>query len=255
MNSREIRSKYGKIFESYPKINLETHVRKLIELDEFYPYNNTFYCITNTISQQFEYVSKNFKACTGLDKNEMLIGGMKYFWTLIHPDDISLWISCLEDLMRFTMNELSDEQRSKMSYTWNYRIKNSQGNYVNVIQNTTPVQFDENKKPVIGLAHYTIIDSSSKPEITATAKYLNESNEYETLFHKNISNNLLDVISNRERDIIRLLLIKKTSNEIAESLNISKHTVDTHRRNILKKLNLISTVELANFFKQNRNLL
>jgi len=34
-------------------------------------------------------------------------------------------------------------------------------------------------------------------------------------------------------------------------LHISKHTVDTHRRNILKKLNLNSTYELLNYFKNN----
>jgi DNA-binding CsgD family transcriptional regulator len=63
------------------------------------------------------------------------------------------------------------------------------------------------------------------------------------------STNLLDGISKRERDIVRLLVIVKTSEEIADNLNISKHTVDTHRRNILKKLNVSSTAELTAYFK------
>ena len=70
------------------------------------------------------------------------------------------------------------------------------------------------------------------------------------MFYQNVSNtNLLDAISNRERDVVRLLITKKTSEEIADNLNISKHTVDTHRRNILKKLNINSTFELINYFK------
>ncbi|WP_370100240.1 response regulator transcription factor, partial [Xanthomarina gelatinilytica] len=59
-------------------------------------------------------------------------------------------------------------------------------------------------------------------------------------------------LSNRERDVIRLLTINKSSKEIAKSLNISPNTVDTHRRNILKKLNISSTGELIGMLKMNK---
>jgi DNA-binding NarL/FixJ family response regulator len=39
----------------------------------------------------------------------------------------------------------------------------------------------------------------------------------------------------REKEIALLVARGKTSHEIAEILNISKHTVDTHRRNMMKK--------------------
>lgn len=250
MKNFNIHEEYHQIFETYPNIKLEDHISKLIELDQFLPYNSTFYCITNTVKQSFEYVSKNFKACTGLDPKLMLDGGMEYFWTLFHPADIELWINCLKELMEFTMSELSDDQRRHMSYTWNYRIKNGNGEYVNIVQNTTPLQFDDNNKPIIGLAHYTVLNEHINLNICASAKILNTKNEYETLFFKNMSSmNLLEGISKRERDVVRLLVRKKTSEEIADNLNISKHTVDTHRRNILKKLNVNSTAELTAYFK------
>jgi DNA-binding CsgD family transcriptional regulator len=246
---------YKEIFETYQGIEIEEHIKKLIELDFYYPYNTTFFCITNTVSQSFEYVSKNFKVCTGLDKEKMLSGGMKYFWSRFHPDDIELWIETLQALMDFTMNELDQEKRNKMSYTWNYRIKNAEGSYVNIVQNTTPLQFDKTNKPIIGLAHYTVLDAQIKMDVCATAKYLNDQNEYETVFFTNLtSKNLLNAVSNRERDIIRLLLLKNSSIDISEKLHISKHTVDTHRRNILKKFNLSSTGELHSYFKSNMGL-
>lgn len=256
MRKEEINNIYNKIFETYPTVEIEEHIKKLIELDYFYPYNSTFYCITNTVHQSFEYISKNFTACTGLDKEKMLAGGMEYFWSLFHPDDIQLWIKSLQNLMQFTMSELNDEQRKKMSYTWNYRIKNADGVYVNVVQNTTPLQFDEANKPIIGLAHYTVLHGAIKMDICASAKYLNDNNEYEIFYYQNISNtNILDAVTNRERDVIRLLITKKTSDEIAKTLNISKHTVDTHRRNILRKFNLSSTFELINYFRNNPKLI
>lgn len=252
----QINTAYNEIFSSYPNIEIKEHIKKLIELDFYYPYNSTFFCITNTVNQSFEYVSKNFTVCTGLSREKMLKGGMDFFWSLFHPEDITLWLECLKSLMSFTMDELDDEQRKRMSYTWNYRIKNGKKKYITIIQNTTPLQFDEQNKPIIGLAHYTVLNEDVKMDICACAKYLNEANEYETLFYKNVSSqNLLESISNRERDIIRLLLTNKTSAEISESLHISKHTVDTHRRNILKKLNVSSTSALENYFKNNKNLL
>lgn len=256
MHRNKINSIYNEIFNTYPKVEIEEHIKKLIELDYFYPYNATFYCITNTVHQNFEYISKNFTACTGLSNEKMMEGGMDYFWSLFHPQDIKLWLKSLTNLMTFTMTELSNEQRKRMSYTWNYRIKNASGDYINIIQNTTPLQFDADNKPIIGMAHYTVLNGDLQMDICASAKYLNDNNEYETLFYENVSSSkLLDVISNRERDIIRLIITKNTSETIAEKLNISIHTVNTHRRNILKKINIDSTFELISYFKNNPKLL
>ena len=191
-------------------------------------------------------------SCLGLDMNTMKNKGMNYFWSRMHPDDIEPWLQALNELMKFTLSNISVEERSKMSYTWNYRIKNSNGIYVNIIQNTTPLEFDANDKPVIGLAHYTVLDSKIKLQVSATAKLLNENKEYETKYFNNFSQKLLsDGISNRERDVVRLLVLNNSSKEIAEKLNISTNTVDTHRRNILKKLNIKSTGELIGMMKTN----
>ena len=113
MKNRNINQQYNDIFDSYPNIRFDDHILKIIELDSFLPYNSTFYCITNTVKQSFEYISKNFTSCTGLDKEKMLEGGMEYFWSLFHPEDIQLWINSLKELMQFTMSELTDAQRKK----------------------------------------------------------------------------------------------------------------------------------------------
>ena len=51
-------------------------------------------------------------------------------------------------------------------------------------------------------------------------------------------------LTDREIEIIELLLEGKSSQQIAGQLFISRHTVDTHRRNILEKTNIASTAEL-----------
>ncbi|WP_242204942.1 LuxR C-terminal-related transcriptional regulator [Aestuariivivens insulae] len=256
MRLADIKSKYKTIFESYDSPSLDEHISKIIELDYYLPYSSTFFCVTNTQDLTFQYVSKNAKACLGIEAQELQSQGMRYFWSRIHPDDIDKWLKALNDLMAFTLSEIALSDRKQMSYTWNYRFKNIKGEYVNIIQNTTPLEFDAQMKPIIGLAHYTVLNSKIKMPVTASAKFLNANNEYETKYYNNFSQKLLtDGISNRERDIVRLLVLNYTSKEIADKLNISSNTVDTHRRNILKKLNISSTGELVGLLKMNNALL
>ena len=253
MHLKKIKSLYKEIFKSYGHNTLQKHINKIIELDAYLPYNSTFFCVTNTQDLSFEYISKNMFSCLGL-KNEIVEkGGMRYFWSRIHPDDLEQWLIALKDLMNFTLSEIPIEERKQMSYSWNYRFKNAKGIYVNIIQNTTPLEFDLDIKPIIGLAHYTVLDSNIKMDVCASAKFLNSKNEYETKYFNNFSQKLIsDGISNRERDIIRLLVLNHSSKEIAEKLFISSNTVDTHRRNILKKLNISSTGELIGMMKMNK---
>lgn len=252
----EIEEAYSYIFGSYGSNILREHVRKMLEFDHVLPYDSTFFCVTNTQDLSFEYVSKNVVSCLGITQKDLKKGGMKNFWARIHPEDIDRWLKALNDLMEFTMGSIAPEDRKRMSYTWNYRLKNSDDIYVNIIQNTTPLVFNSQGKPIMGMAHYTIMHEKLSLPITATAKYLNDNNTYETKYFANYSQRLLsDEITARERDIIRLLIMDLTSKEIGDKLHISSATVDTHRRNILRKLQLNSTGELVGLLKARPELL
>lgn len=54
----------------------------------------------------------------------------------------------------------------------------------------------------------------------------------------------LQRLSNREKEILKLIINGFTSKEIAVELEISKLTVDTHRKNIQNKLDVPNTVGL-----------
>ncbi|MGM9506823.1 LuxR C-terminal-related transcriptional regulator [Larkinella sp. GY13] len=55
----------------------------------------------------------------------------------------------------------------------------------------------------------------------------------------------------REIEVLRLIAQEFTTAEIADKLNISEATVDTHRRNMIQKLKVKSIVGLANFAIRN----
>lgn len=62
----------------------------------------------------------------------------------------------------------------------------------------------------------------------------------------------LNSLSQREIEIITLIKNGHSSKEIAESLNISVKTVEVHRYNILKKLNLKNAASLVNFINNSQ---
>ena len=53
-----------------------------------------------------------------------------------------------------------------------------------------------------------------------------------------------ELLTNREREILQLLAEGRTNKEVANMLNLSLYTVETHRAHILQKLNLHSVPEL-----------
>ncbi|MBX3242731.1 MAG: response regulator transcription factor [Chitinophagaceae bacterium] len=57
----------------------------------------------------------------------------------------------------------------------------------------------------------------------------------------------INLLSQREVEIIDLIKQGQSSREIAEQLDITLKTVEVHRHNILKKLNLKNTAALVNF--------
>lgn len=52
-----------------------------------------------------------------------------------------------------------------------------------------------------------------------------------------------NVLSQREREVLRLIDQGKLSKEIADQLSISINTVNRHRQNILEKLNVDHAIE------------
>ncbi len=54
-------------------------------------------------------------------------------------------------------------------------------------------------------------------------------------------------LSVREREVLQLTSEGKSTKEIARHLSVSIKTIETHRRNLMEKLNLFSTAELTKY--------
>ncbi|MDV6170115.1 response regulator transcription factor [Flavobacterium sp. DG1-102-2] len=98
-----------------------------------------------------------------------------------------------------------------------------------------------------GASGYIMKNSSLKIVLAAIRAVMTG----ETYFDSQLKNNTKAEnnvpLSKRELEIVKLIGEGKTSQEISEILFIGKTTVDTHRKNILKKLSLQGKSELLRY--------
>lgn len=246
---------YQEIFNSDKVIKgaiVEKHIKKYMEIDNIYPQNQSYFIIINTSIKKYEFVSQNFNTILGHDIDQMKKLGPEYYLSFFHPDDLPIWLDVTRKLMRFALENVEPDDRKKLLFSYNFRIRNKSNQYLNIIAHLSPIETDSIGKPVLAIAHYTVVGEGDFIPITGSVKQLNKNNVYETLFYKNYSRDeLSDKLSKREIDIIQELALNYSSKEIAKRLFISPHTVDQHRRNILKKLNFKSTEALIQYCKSN----
>jgi DNA-binding CsgD family transcriptional regulator len=81
--------------------------------------------------------------------------------------------------------------------------------------------------PPAGFAPPGEADVDSQPQITVTAR--------------------IDVLSDREREVLELVVLGHTQKEIAERLCVSVKTIESHRARVAEKLNCKTRAELVSY--------
>jgi DNA-binding CsgD family transcriptional regulator len=96
---------------------------------------------------------------------------------------------------------------------------------------------DENK-PVLTITIAMHIDP--KHHITSKVSRLLDENNF---LRKNFER--YGTLTNREKEVLKQQALGKTSSQISKTLHISSATVETHRKNIKRKLNISSSFDLS----------
>lgn len=103
---------------------------------------------------------------------------------------------------------------------------------------STPEDLHEAVSTVYGGTRYI------HPSVSFSERKDEKNGQFRDDFNKRLG------LSRREQEILELISKGLTSNLIGQTLFISKHTVETHRKNILRKLDFNSSTELVRFAVQ-----
>ncbi len=111
-----------------------------------------------------------------------------------------------------------------------------------------------------GASGYVLKDTSKEELITAITKvfeggtYFSDKLSISMLQHE-ISgskyNPLFPKLTTREKEILKYICDEHSSNEIADKFNLSFHTVETHRANLMNKAGVSKTAGLVRWAVEN----
>lgn len=215
-------------------------------LEQYVP---DFFYIADYAGGRYIHVSESVIDCLGYSAKRFCDNdGAAFTLSLLHPDDLQATLDT------FTRYEHSEFVGTIPSVTMEYRLRHFEGHYVWVRSRDYIIEFTEAGKIKTTLGMVLLIDQTrSKEESIFTNADIQEiaKNTY-TKYQERKKE--LDKLSYREFQVIGLLAQGLPSKEIAVKLEISEDTVETHRRNILKKLGLKNTVQTINLISKYRRL-
>jgi DNA-binding CsgD family transcriptional regulator len=208
----------------------------------------SFLYMLNYQTMQYIYISPNVENILGYDPAEMKEGGPEYILKRTHPDD-------LKELMNHVFPKILDfyfstplEERKKIRCTYDYRLKRTDGKYLRLMQQTIVIEMDKSGKPLVDIG---IISDITEYKKTDTIKISLTKYDQEAGFLSLVSGvkeeEKKDRISERELQILKLLMQGYSSKKIADKLDISVNTVRNHRQNLMEKTRTKNIAELVSF--------
>lgn len=176
----------------------------------------------------------------GLDRQDAEI---KSIWedellSRVHREDLQKKYR-LEFRFFQLLNSIDVAERVDYAVITKLRIKNKENKYIFVKHRLLYIGNSEDGNIWLALCLYDIIYDHHEFEVpqgiivnTKTGKVLDDE---QTTF--------LDILSFREKEVLRLVKQGCRSKEIADNLGLSINTVNRHRQNIFQKLNVTNAIE------------
>ena len=209
-------------------------------MSKFYSIGQQYIYLVDYVDFSIQYISPSVSNVLGYQPEE--IKNIDFLYDIIHVDDHDLVVKATQKGLDFCFKY---RYTKPFEYTWNmdYRIRKADGNYIRINRQTTIFKRDKKGNVILTLGVCTDITHIKKSGhmsfyLDGPDKTIINFPDKELLKSKND-------LTSREIDVLQLIIEGKSSKAIGIQLFISKKTVDTHRRNMKKKLGAKSTAELV----------
>jgi DNA-binding CsgD family transcriptional regulator len=218
--------------------NINTKDPLVVELEKMTEKNNQFFYLADMIKWEVIFTSNRCIDMMGIQPENLNPGNI---FTSTHPDDMQRHSVARSRMVKLCTDIFIDQKKYALMST-NLRFVHKQGNDVNFLIQGYAFKSTEPEPTVYCLFINTDI-SWFGPIKHGYNYYIG--NDLNYFRQPDIEIILMgSIFTDREFEIIKLIKEGLNSKLIGEKLFISSHTVDTHRRNILKKADKQSINEL-----------
>lgn len=217
------------------------------KLIDFFQVGSYYYFIFNVQKAEFEYINENIYTVLGYNSDILAADFLKN----IHPEDQLYFINFEKELNVFFRN-LELDKIGKYKVQYDFRIKNANNTYKRILHQLMIIHYDDDKNLLLSFGVHTDITHIKEKGIPKLSFIgLEGEPSYHNVKVISVLNPTKGILSKREKEILELIIQGNKSHAIAALLCISKLTVDSHRKNILKKTKCKNVSELISKSFQN----
>ena len=245
---KELLAQFGRLLDSQGMVEadlnpavLEHHLELLGKLDAI---SVGAISVFDMYRREHVYVSPRFGTMFGWDMEKAAEEGSDYGDRRVHPDDRLQLMEAGLYFASFAFGMAPEHRRDFKVYS-DYRVIGADGAYVRVVEQQSVLELD--RKGRIWLA-LSLLDLSpySDLETPFRCRMINVVTGERFLFPPE-GKAEVDILTMREKEILHLISKGLVSREIADLLFISVNTVNTHRQNIIEKLEVSNTSEAVRY--------
>ncbi|TGV02751.1 LuxR C-terminal-related transcriptional regulator [Flavivirga rizhaonensis] len=225
--------------------NKEPIIEIIDQIASLFTAGSFYYYILDFTSYKMTYVHEGIEEVLGIKPEEWSIDT---FFKLTHPDEIENVLEKEAIIIKFKLDDIRKENISNYKTSYLMKLRHANGNYKTILHQTKVISVSDDGMIQTSIGIHTDVTylnppvsnrfsfiSRKKPNV----HFEKQGDSY--LQVKDISN----IFTKREKEIIALILKGKTAVEIGNILNISNYTVNTHKRNMLKKSKCKNSRELV----------
>lgn len=205
---------------------------------------NSFFWLINYFKRAPEFVSDSVKQVLGYHKAFLNNSNMAQYLRLVAEDDRLLLMKVFADIHDH-YQKISLQDKGVYRFDFNYRVQRSDHRFISVVQQIMFLQSSPNGFPLIELSLLTDFSTYINNLQIQLQVFKLENGGYEKVTSLQYDDNF-DKLTGREKEVIDLLALGLTDKEIADKIEISLHTVKTHRKRIVQKTNSRNSAEAVN---------
>lgn len=223
------------------------------QMSAFFAPGNSYYYIVNFHNLELELVSDSVEDFIGIDKENVTMNDLL---SAALPEEIE-YIQKKESVINdFFMKYISREEILSYKVIYTYRMKDPKGKIRTILHQATPLSMTSNGMfqhvfsihSDISYLRMTSSKDVSFMNLKGGRSFYNINTEYacfDPSYSEFREESLGDLLTEREKEIVSQLAKGLNAEDIATKLNLSPHTVKTHRKNILQKSGCANTAELV----------
>jgi DNA-binding CsgD family transcriptional regulator len=249
LNPQQILSKiFGVQKEIYAKEVNKVAVVKANYINEFSQSENAVRIIFDNINFKILHISDNVGTLVGYTSEEMLNLNTLHTLNLIsldHYDFMYVWVN-----WAITRHLKYGDSFNAKQVMCGVKMKHRDGHIMRLLFRQYPLETTEDGVATLSAISIDDVTHLMKSDFywgrLEYGKLTKKTHHLISLDNKDIPH---DILSDREKSIVKLLAQGKESKEIATMLFISSHTVDNHRRNMINKIGVRDTTGLIQICK------